>query len=720
VLFASSRGKEAIGLCPFTGKRDKFYVNIDNGLWDSKTAGMGGNVHQFLEQIQKIYQEAMTPERLKALADHRKLPMRAFEDWDLGWDGDYERKIDGVTVRGAYTLPVYDTSGTMIDIRRYNLSAKSMMSTAGMKVGLMGAHKLTAKPSAPVYICEGEWDCIALTWLLERLEIDAVVLGLPGAGVMKSEWSGWLTGRIIHLLYDNDRAGRVGELSAWEKLKTVSRHITFTHWPADDVPDGFDVRDWVVYGAVEKKTPKMCWERLQGLFRKEPRDLNATLIDEKVTKKLRLVKRKPTEAETKKAGWKPTLEEVHATFSKWLHLRNTDAIDVMLATVLSQRIGGNDPCWVFLVGPPGSAKTAILNSISDYEMVYATSSLTPHSLISGAKVDGVDPSLIPRLNGRVLMVKDFTSILCMREMDKEEIFGYLRDAYDGRCGKVFGNGVERSYVSRFTIVAAVTPRIYDLGENHQALGERFLKFTVGDNLNHDQENDIIDRAIANIGTSDAMNVELRAVVEAFLTNTIAQEVTVIPHIEHEMAVRIRELGKFGAKMRGTVSRHHYHNDVMTARPSAEIGSRLGIQLAKLAQSVALLHQRATVSDDDYRIIKKVALDTISQRIEDVVRYMLKACPNPDHFISTKEVANITNYPLATCTRILDDLLALKVVARKGSGYRYAWSVTPYIRNAVRISGIYDAAEQRNREVGTWFTLRRKRKPRRQTAEPVTP
>jgi hypothetical protein len=81
VDFTGERGDERYGTCPFTGKPDKFYVNIKTGLWDSKTAGLSGNIAQFLHQISKLYVSQMTDEVLKRLADDRGLPMKAFKDW---------------------------------------------------------------------------------------------------------------------------------------------------------------------------------------------------------------------------------------------------------------------------------------------------------------------------------------------------------------------------------------------------------------------------------------------------------------------------------------------------------------------------------------------------------------------------------------------------------------------------------------------------------------
>jgi hypothetical protein len=242
VEFTGERGAEHFGTCPFTGKKDKFYVNTEKRVWDSKTAGFGGSVNQFLDRIQEMYQEQLTKALLRKLAANRALPEEAFTSWSLGWDGS------------RYTIPIRDVNGTMQDIRLYQLG-KRVISTGGVKTGLFGAEWLLKHPQDPVYLCEGEWDAIALRWMMKSVNQKGVVLGLPGAGTFKPEWSQWLTGRRVHTLYDNDAAGEEGELKAEKKLRPSVQELTFVHWP-DGVHDGFDTRDYIIYGALEHEDAK--------------------------------------------------------------------------------------------------------------------------------------------------------------------------------------------------------------------------------------------------------------------------------------------------------------------------------------------------------------------------------------------------------------------------------------------------------------------------------
>lgn len=668
VEFTGSAGSQMYGYDPFSGKENKFYVNTTNGLWDSKSAGLSGNISKFLMHRSRSYRAEMTGPLMRRLTENRQLHRDAFRDWEIGWDGT------------NYTWPVRDINNNVVDIRRFSIKAKLIKSTPGAHVGLFGSHLLKMRPTDPIYICEGEWDAIAMHYLLRYLDQPGVVVGVPGSNTFKKEWVHWFQGRDVYLMYDNDPPGEEGEKKAKEMLTGIARRIYYLRWP-DDVPAGFDTRDWIVYGTTIRHTPEICLEKLRRRFVDQPRsvlkDSNGKIRWKPAINKFEGRWKKP-----------PTIEQVHEVFNKWLFLKNTDSIDVLMATVLTQRIDGS-PCWMFIVGPPGSAKTVMVTSVFNVGVVHATSSLTAPSLISGSQGQGDgDPSLIPKLNGKILAVKDFTSILSLADREQKEIFGILRDAYDGKCGKIFGNGISRDYESRFTMIAATTPKIYDLAESHQALGERFLKFLVGDNLVHESENDIIARAIENSDRETVMHQEMSAVVKAFIEKTKAKTPPAI--LPSGYLKKIVALAKFGARLRGTVSRDFYRNDIMMSRPTAEVGTRLGQQLAKLARGLAMVYGHPEVGPQEYVLIKKVMLDTISQRNEDVIRAMIRAMGGTNKMIpmSMREIALKTHYPFSTIQRLMQDLQALHIIQRVGAGVATTWRLSDYVHNEIRESELY--------------------------------
>jgi hypothetical protein len=67
-----------------------------------------------------------------------------------------------------------------------------------------------------------------------------------------------------------------------------------------------------------------------------------------------------------------------------------------------------------------------------------------------------------------------------------------------------------------------------------------------------------------------MQHELQDVVRAFLIDRVSQKH--LPPIPDHIVSRVVQLGMFGARMRGTVSRDTYHNDIITQ----QYGKRLVI------------------------------------------------------------------------------------------------------------------------------------------------
>ena len=685
------RGNQLFGMCPFSGKADKFYLNVDNWLWDSKSAGLSGNITTFLELIHKEYRENIGEDEYIALAGHRGIPKSELEYWDIGWSGD------------RYVLPVRDNTGHIVDLRIYDLETKQMRSTAGCNTGLIGAQAFKDDATSPVYLCEGEWDAMALRWLLRLNKAEGIVVGAPGAGTFKQEWVPWFSGRRVHVHYDHDAPGIKGELTVDKRLRTAVKSLQYVHWP-EDLPDGFDVRDWVKYGVKQKKTPRLCLERLKALYQRTPRTLTPDATEEQETRQtvrlLRFKRPKPTGA---------TLEDVHRVFREHMHLQDTDAVDLTLAVCASKMIEG-DPVWMFLVGPPGSGKTMTMSGLTTFSHAYSTSSLTSHALISGHGTNGggTDPSLIPRLDGKILLVKDFTSILSMRDTDKEEIFGILRDAFDGSCGKIFGNGIERNYKSRFTVLAAVTPRIYDVGEQHQSLGERFLKYAIGDNMEHVSEEDIISKAIENVSQSESIRDALAEVTDRYLTGLMEQgDVLAQVKMDNPTKQRLILLAQIGSVIRGTVTHHKYRDDIMLGRPFREVGTRLGTQLAKLARSLAFVRGRSEVGEEDYRLVKRVVLDTISQRHEDIIRTLFRMTGEAGaDWVKIDDLVQRMRYPKSTVRRLLDDMLILQVVDKKRVEKQTEYRLAPRMHGWLVTTGLYATGETLNRP--SRVVLRRKR------------
>jgi hypothetical protein len=179
-----------------------------------------------------------------------------------------------------------------------------------------------------------------------------------------------------------------------------------------------------------------------------------------------------------------TLAEVHAAFGAYLEFPigedgqpHFELIDMALATVIANLLPG-DPLWLFLVGPPSAGKTEVISALADVPSVYALSSLTPQTFASGFERKGVETSLLPRLDGKTITMKDFGTVLTMYREKKAEILAQLREIYDGQFTKDWGNGKSLRWRGRVGLLAGVTSIIDREYAFNQVLGERFLLYRI--------------------------------------------------------------------------------------------------------------------------------------------------------------------------------------------------------------------------------------------------
>lgn len=669
VEFSSSRGNQEVGTCPFCNKANHFYVNTENRLWDCKRCGLRGNFNGFLEEMCKVNMKRFNEKQIKGLAIDRGLPRSAFNEWEFGWNGR------------AYTLPVRNFKGTVEDLRVYRPGQKTQ-ATSGATLGLLGAHHLYRHPEYPVYICEGEWDTIALVWLFRKLAHKGSVVGVPGASIFKQPWVSMFQNRTVHLLYDHDEAGENGRRLAFSKLKGVAKSIKVIEWPST-LPTGWDIRDMIKEEAIKQKKPRYALRKIHQMmvepFEKEDAK------DGKASSKVDAVKGFETSKEPMVAP-----EEVFESYKKWLYLKDDEPLRVLFGATFANRLQG-DPLWLFLVAPPGGMKSELLMSLSKHQAIEATTSLTPHTLISGMQFPGGgDPSLLPKLNGRILVVKDFTTILTMHFSSRDEIFGVLRDCYDGKTEKIFGNGLRRSYASHFGILAGVTPAIESFGVVHQSLGERFLKYRLPFGDKNMTESDKIRRALSNINQEVKMREDLCAIGNRVLNSAMPDPVPTIPEKVMEWIIH---LAQCCAMMRGVVERDRFTQQV-NYKPAIEIGTRLAKQMAKLSIGIAIYLGKQEVDFEIYDLVRRVALDTAPDRVEEVVRRIWEFTPHKDDALKTIEVSQKTRLPTATIFRILQDLELLRLVDRVGKGNKYEWRLSEKLKRLIEGGRIYAPAKPR--------------------------
>lgn len=332
---------------------------------------------------------------------------------------------------------------------------------------------------------------------------------------------------------------------------------------------------------------------------------------------------------------------------EWLYIADEQAIDILFSVVVSHYLPG-EPVWLFLIGPPGGTKTELLRAFQG-DPFYTISTLTPQTLVSGLNKKG-EVDLLPHLDGKVLIIKDFTSILSRDSKDQAQIFADLRDCYDGYLEKAFGSGVgKKGFHSKFDLLAGVTPAIDMYRVIHGVLGERFLKVRL-----KTDENKAIDKAASIMGREEEMRTSLANTVQGcmdYFGKRISE--SSIPTCNEKTLEQIKALGNITAKLRSEVARDRYHT--VLYYPEAEIGTRLTKQLLKLAQSLAVLHEQEEIGNNDMQCLVRVAKDSIPrQRLE-----LIEVLESTDEYMNSTYIGECSNTPTQTVKETLEELWMLK-------------------------------------------------------------
>lgn len=662
--------KQVVADCPFCGKEGHFYINPQNKLWDCKVCGARGNMGQYLYMMHRVYREFLedpaNAHYLAKLSADRKLPISAFKAWGVGYD----------PTRDAYMTPVYDGTESLCDIKKYTVGKKSY-STKGATSGLFNRNQIASHQT--IYLCEGEWDGMAMDWLLRTNGIrDACTVAVSGAQTFKTTWTKLFAGKDVKCMYDHDGAGEKGQLVVQARLSGIARSLQFIHWP-DNFPTGFDVRDWIKYG-IRVKKPRSCYKNLLQMLSQNPQapayvDPTKPTMDE-------------VEKEQERLPLNPNLtnEELEATYKKWLYMPNTRVLDIMFGTVFANRLSG-DPVWLFFVAPPAGSKSELLMSLSRCEECYPLTSLTPHSLVSGTSWgEGKDPSLLPQLDKKVLILKDFTTILSMNYAARDEIFGILRDIYDGRTEKSFGNGLKREYKVKFGILAGVTPVIETFSAMNQSLGERFLRYRLPLDTQESEEAKIL-KAISNVNSELKMRAELCQAAASIIARPNPPD-ELMPHFSERYLPKVVALAQLSAWMRGVVDRDKFTQQVLY-KPSSEVGTRIAKQLVKLAMGIGIYRGTRILAGHEFECIRHIAIDSCPQRVVMIVQALWRA-KKKDGFemLKTKEIVNRTFLPQSTVIRVMEDMNLLRLVKRTEVNGDYFWQMSDTLEMLATKSGAF--------------------------------
>jgi hypothetical protein len=360
-----------------------------------------------------------------------------------------------------------------------------------------------------------------------------------------------------------------------------------------------------------------------------------------------------------------SFEQTIKVFKRWLVLSSTTPVYAMLGTVAANLLPG-DPVWLGLIGPPSSAKTELLNSISGLPHVVQAATITPSGLLSGTpkkqQDKGARGGLLLQIGSfGVIILKDFGSVLSMHAETRAETLAALREIYDGSWTRHLGSagGKSLTWKGKVAVVFAATEVIDAHHSVIGAMGDRFLLSRLKPVPGKKQ----FTRALKHAGTGmGEMRKELAEAVKKLFANRRTKATA----IKTEEAEEIGKAIALAVRLRGAVARD-YRSREIEAIYQAEGTARIGLALERLLAGLDTLGMGRKQA---LAVVKEVALDSVPplrRRAYDTV------CKYAN--IETGDIAIDLGLPTNSARRILEDLEAHGLVTRfaQGDGKPHLWN-----------------------------------------------
>jgi ribosomal protein L37AE/L43A len=689
------RGAQLKGDCPFCSKEGHFFASPKTGLWDCKVCGASGNANHFMGLFHATCLESTTTSHLKTLA--KRIPgvnvaalQRARVVFDVlsesYWIPYYfspsdkpgsfsSRDVEGTW--GIHKGKLYLSNiGKIVHTEKNGKMKNRTYRVPNVNDEIPGVPLIIPSldpDSNSVMVMEGESDPLALLTLFDKtvgISSTPTIWSLCGSNSFNPKWKDHFNNLDVVLCLDNDDAGTSGTTKCGDILRNANTNsLDYLRWSEDD-PSGCDFRD-------------MC---ISKTF-KDPSDIESRLTPINEFEGMLAKSSDDSDSSSSSTLKKDDLSKLihHSSYDDMLgglkerlvfKARAERAIPITLATALSTYFKGL-PIWLFKVAPASSGKTTIIDGFGrENQYAHSESKFGAKTLISGWRgSDGEDCSLLKRIQHRILCVKDFTPVLDMGSSEQKDLFGTLRDVYDGHTRVSFGNGIIRDYPdTHFTTIAGVTDEIKVL--NHSSVGERFLKINYVDPTESHFDQTIA--AIRGAHKADIQPFVMNHILGFFeqLANTHfpirgGDRLRELVDPGHDTAVRLGLLAEVTAMLRTQVKRDK--GSAIIYRPKTEFSARLGVQFNKLAQTLQLVLGRKEIDDVILSYVGQVACDSASEYPFEIARYLygtMVGRKKTDGSVRSTICQEI-DLEMTTAHRILVDMKELKIIERvkvsNGSG-----------------------------------------------------
>ena len=360
-----------------------------------------------------------------------------------------------------------------------------------------------------------------------------------------------------------------------------------------------------------------------------------------------------------------TLQDVYNTVKQYLYINDTNRIDLILATALSNQLDGT-PIWMFIVGSSGDWKSAFTRGLEGLPNVIKVDQLTKNTLATGMK-DAWDLGKDLQNKSSILLFPDLASLTSMNGDEKNIIWAQFRNLYDGFILKSTGGGVKKQYENcHVTLIACTTPAIRDEILVHAQLGTRELLYdTEADAVDDDLK---MDMAWENEQYEEQMQQDIKNIVHMFIKGHEIKDIEITDDLKQFFKKEAKRLKILRAS--GAIDRR---NRELINPLSPEVPTRVIKQFKRIY--IALKSLDKDYPDEKCKEIISRIVDSSGNKVRQQIMDFLRK--NPDRRYKIIEVHKNTRIGRSACKSQLEMLWNLDVISKDIVEERIGGYVTNY-------------------------------------------
>lgn len=297
--------------CPLhEDNRRSAVFNFEEGVWYCNTEGIGGSIDDLIERRDEWLPppsgEYAAPSKRERAPD--ELPSEAtVEGWRAALMGDPIALDDLKATRGlwtktvdhfelgwdrgasAYTMPVRDSAGRLLNVRRYQLrpppGRRKIWGVTGHNSPALypyTALKKAKEKGESIVICEGELDALVTNQHGFR-----AITRTSAAKTWRQEWSKQFKGLTVYVCHDMDAAGQAANRKVARSLARAGiKDVRVVRLPyAVTEKHGKDLTDWWLDHDADREAFRRLLEEAQPFdeaMGEDPEDISpdaASVVD---------------------------------------------------------------------------------------------------------------------------------------------------------------------------------------------------------------------------------------------------------------------------------------------------------------------------------------------------------------------------------------------------------------------------------------------------------